>query len=130
MQASYQKIPGIVTTDFLPVPPIKFDNMGNTEDHPIHLHVYQFYIIGQGFGNFNPQSDTTKFNLVDPPQRNTINVPFGGWAAIRSLVDALSHRFSSHLGLGYEFLNWLRMVLENYSLLSSLRWTCLDAMHL
>ncbi|KAM7496401.1 hypothetical protein LguiA_020815 [Lonicera macranthoides] len=145
LQAYYQKIPGIFTTDFPPVPPIKFDYTGNvsralwqpnfgtklyklkfgsgvqivlqdtgivtTEDHPIHLHGYHFYIVGQGFGNFNPQSDTAKFNLVDPPQRNTIDVPVGGWAAIRFVADNpgvwLMHcHIDSHLtwGLAMSFL--------------------------
>lgn len=59
----------------------------STEDHPIHLHGYHFWVVGQGFGNFNPQTDTAKFNLVDPPIRNTIDVPVGGWAVIRFFAD-------------------------------------------
>ncbi|KAG6403563.1 hypothetical protein SASPL_135788 [Salvia splendens] len=58
-----------------------------TEDHPIHLHGYHFFVVGEGFGNFNPATDTSKFNLVDPPVRNTINVPDGGWAVIRFHAD-------------------------------------------
>ncbi|KAG9132035.1 hypothetical protein Leryth_017809, partial [Lithospermum erythrorhizon] len=30
---------------------------------------------------------TVKFNLVDPPVRNTINVPIGGWSVIRFIAD-------------------------------------------
>ncbi|KAH6830905.1 laccase 5 [Perilla frutescens var. hirtella] len=44
------------------------------ENHPIHLHGYDFYIVAEGFGNFNPSKDTAKFNLVDPPMRNTARV--------------------------------------------------------
>ncbi len=121
MQAYYQGVPGIFTTDFPPVPPIRFDYTGNvsrglwqpvpgtklyklkygsrvqivfqdtnivtTEDHPIHLHGYQFYVIGSGFGNFNPSTDTARFNFIDPPQRNTIGTPPGGWVAIRFVAD-------------------------------------------
>ncbi|WOG94608.1 hypothetical protein DCAR_0313904 [Daucus carota subsp. sativus] len=121
LQAYYQKIPGIYTTDFPAVPPVRFDYTGNvsralwqptfgtklyklkfgsavqivlqdtaifsTEDHPIHLHGYHFYVVGQGFGNFNPSRDTASFNLNDPPQRNTIDVPVGGWAVIRFVAD-------------------------------------------
>lgn len=121
LQAFYQKIPGIYTTDFPPVPPVQFDYTGNvnrglwqpvlgtklyklkfgsavqivlqdtaivtTENHPIHLHGYHFYIVGMGFGNFNPARDPARFNLFDPPQRNTINVPVGGWSAIRFVAD-------------------------------------------
>eukprot|EP00253_Pinus_taeda_P017829 PITA_17829 len=57
------------------------------ESHPIHLHGYDFYIVGAGFGNYNAQTDPYKFNLVDPPMRNTVNVPVNGWAAIRFVAD-------------------------------------------
>uniref|UniRef100_A0A803NU66 laccase n=1 Tax=Cannabis sativa TaxID=3483 RepID=A0A803NU66_CANSA len=57
------------------------------ENHPIHLHGYDFYIVAEGFGNFNPQTDTKKFNLVDPPMRNTVAVPSNGWAVIRFVAD-------------------------------------------
>lgn len=53
------------------------------EGHPIHLHGQNFYIVGEGFGTFNATTDTPKFNLVDPPSRNTVAVPSGGWAAVR-----------------------------------------------
>lgn len=52
------------------------------ENHPIHLHGYSFYLVGYGQGNFQP-SDSSSFNLVDPPYINTIGVPAGGWVAIR-----------------------------------------------
>ncbi|XP_038722665.1 laccase-12-like [Tripterygium wilfordii] len=57
------------------------------ENHPVHLHGYDFYILAEGFGNFNPKTDTSKFNLVDPPQRNTVAVPVNGWAVIRFVAD-------------------------------------------
>ncbi|KAJ3669055.1 hypothetical protein LUZ60_011005 [Juncus effusus] len=57
------------------------------ENHPIHIHGYDFYILAEGFGNFNPKKDTGKFNLVDPPMRNTVGVPVGGWAVIRFVAD-------------------------------------------
>ncbi|KAK8966373.1 Laccase-3 [Platanthera guangdongensis] len=58
-------------------------NIFTGENHPIHLHGYDFYVLAQGFGNFNPATDRAKFNLVDPPQRNTVGVPVKGWAVIR-----------------------------------------------
>ncbi|KAG8046875.1 hypothetical protein GUJ93_ZPchr0008g13232 [Zizania palustris] len=45
------------------------------ESHPIHIHGYDFHILAEGFGNFDPKQDTEKFNLVDPPQWNTVAVP-------------------------------------------------------
>ncbi|GLJ12752.1 hypothetical protein SUGI_0197130 [Cryptomeria japonica] len=57
------------------------------ESHPVHLHGFDFYVVGQGFGNYDPLTDPQHFNLVDPQQRNTIGVPSGGWAAIRFRAD-------------------------------------------
>ena len=57
------------------------------ESHPLHLHGYNFYVVGQGFGNFDPNNDPAKFNLVDPVERNTVGVPSGGWVAIRFQAD-------------------------------------------
>ncbi|GAB2282686.1 hypothetical protein Dimus_017224 [Dionaea muscipula] len=54
-----------------------------TENHPMHLHGFNFHVLAQGFGNYDPSTDPTKFNLVNPQIRNTIGVPVGGWAAIR-----------------------------------------------
>ena len=36
------------------------------ESHPIHLHGQNFYIVGSGFGTYNPSTDPANFNLVDP----------------------------------------------------------------
>ncbi|XP_010920538.1 laccase-4 isoform X1 [Elaeis guineensis] len=60
--------------------------LGN-ESHPLHLHGFNFFVVGQGFGNHDPEKDPAKFNLVDPVERNTVSVPPGGWVAIRFLAD-------------------------------------------
>ncbi|KAM0953515.1 putative laccase [Dioscorea sansibarensis] len=57
------------------------------ESHPLHLHGFNFFIVGQGFGNYNPNTDPSKFNLVDPVERNTARVPSGGWVVIRFRAD-------------------------------------------
>ncbi|KAJ9167496.1 hypothetical protein P3X46_022144 [Hevea brasiliensis] len=82
-----------------------------TEDHPMHLHGYHFAVVGMGFGNFNAATDTAKFNLIDPPLRNTIGTPPGGWVAIRFVADnpgiwLLHCHLDSHLnwGLAMSFL--------------------------
>ncbi|KAL5833064.1 hypothetical protein ACOSQ3_016738 [Xanthoceras sorbifolium] len=46
------------------------------ESHPLHLHGFNFFVVGQGFGNFDPNKDPAKFNLVDPVERNTVGVWF------------------------------------------------------
>lgn len=53
------------------------------ENHPMHLHGFDFYVVGEGFGNYDPLLHPLNFNLVDPPKRNTVGVPANGWAAIR-----------------------------------------------
>ncbi|TVU19688.1 hypothetical protein EJB05_35854, partial [Eragrostis curvula] len=57
------------------------------ESHPLHLHGFNFYVVGQGFGNFDPVNDPAKFNIVDPVERNTVGVHAGGWVAVRFRAD-------------------------------------------
>ena len=57
------------------------------ESHPLHLHRYDFFVVGQGFGNFDPKKDPANYNLVDPAGRNTVGVPSGGWVAFGFFAD-------------------------------------------
>ncbi|XP_058109588.1 laccase-17-like [Magnolia sinica] len=57
------------------------------ENHPLHLHGHNFFVVGRGLGNYNAKKDRSKFNLVDPVERNTVGVPPGGWVAIRFRAD-------------------------------------------
>ncbi|XP_031484709.1 laccase-17-like [Nymphaea colorata] len=57
------------------------------EAHPLHLHGFNFFVVGQGFGNYDPIKDPANFNLADPVERNTVSVPSGGWVAVRFLAD-------------------------------------------
>lgn len=59
----------------------------NKQNHPIHIHGHNFFIVGEGFGNYNVSKDPENYNLVDPPERNTVAVPTGGWAALRLKAD-------------------------------------------
>ncbi|KAL5722774.1 laccase [Ranunculus cassubicifolius] len=54
-----------------------------SESHPMHFHGFDFYILAQGFGNYDASKDSKKFNTANPQLRNTIAVPRGGWAVIR-----------------------------------------------
>lgn len=54
-----------------------------SQDHPMHLHGYAFYVVGYGKGNFDNVTDPESFNLIDPPELNTVSVPKQGWAALR-----------------------------------------------
>ncbi|CAI9113649.1 OLC1v1014288C1 [Oldenlandia corymbosa var. corymbosa] len=62
-------------------------NFLNPENHPIHIHGHNFFIVGRGFGNYDAEKDPLGYNLVDPPERNTVAVPVGGWAALRINAD-------------------------------------------
>ncbi|KAJ0024437.1 hypothetical protein Pint_07817 [Pistacia integerrima] len=62
-------------------------NLGAPESHPMHLHGFSFYLVGTGSGNFNNVTDPSTYNLVDPPELNTINLPKNGWAAIRFIAE-------------------------------------------
>ncbi|XP_052173772.1 laccase-7-like isoform X1 [Diospyros lotus] len=53
------------------------------ESHPMHMHGMDFYVLAQGFGNYDPVNDPKKFNLVNPQRRNTIAMPADGWVVIR-----------------------------------------------
>ncbi|KAM7531934.1 hypothetical protein LguiB_035344 [Lonicera macranthoides] len=120
LEAFFNNVGGIYTTDFPDQPPVIFDytNPNNSfnsallmtnkstsvkkvkynstveiifqntaligiENHPIHLHGFNFYVLAQGFGNYDPVNSPKTFNLVNPQERNTIGVPVGGWAVVR-----------------------------------------------
>jgi len=53
------------------------------ENHPMHLHGFNFYVVGRGLGNFNQSTAPATYNLIDPPYQNTVTVPKKGWAAVR-----------------------------------------------
>lgn len=58
-------------------------NVLASDNHPVHLHGYSFYVVGWGFGNFNPKEDPLRYNLVDPIEETTVGVPQNGWVALR-----------------------------------------------
>ncbi|KAL7610942.1 hypothetical protein Lser_V15G12433 [Lactuca serriola] len=66
---------------------IQDTNLLSVESHPFHLHGFNFFVVGTGIGNFDSSRDPAKYNLVDPPERNTVGVPTGGWTAIRFRAD-------------------------------------------
>ncbi|RVX13804.1 Laccase-2 [Vitis vinifera] len=83
------------------------------ESHPLHLHGFNFFVVGQGFGNFDSKKDPPKFNLVDPVERNTVGVPSGGWVAIRFLADNpgvwfMHCHFEVHMSWGLKMV-WMVM---------------------
>lgn len=77
-------------------------NLLSVESHPFHLHGYNFFVVGTGVGNFDPKKDPAKFNLVDPPERNTVGVPTGGWTAIRFRADNPGTLSSQGIGVQHD----------------------------
>ncbi|KAH9287772.1 hypothetical protein KI387_031889 [Taxus chinensis] len=80
-----------------------------TDSHPIHIHGYDFHVVGQGFGNYDPQTDPANFNLADPQIINTVAVPTAGWAAIRFRADNpgvwfVHCHFESHSANGFNMV--------------------------
>ncbi|KAF3598802.1 hypothetical protein F2Q69_00033104 [Brassica cretica] len=57
------------------------------ESHPMHLHGFNFYVLGYGFGNYDPIRDARKLNLVNPQMHNTVGVPPGGWVVLRFMAN-------------------------------------------
>jgi laccase len=55
--------------------------------NPMHLHGHDMFVLAQGRGNFDAARDAARFNLVDPPVRNTVLVPSLGWAVVRFVAD-------------------------------------------
>ena len=53
----------------------------------MHLHGYNFYLVGISLGNFNNETDPKNYNLKYPLYVDTIGVPKDGWAAIRLRAD-------------------------------------------
>ncbi|XP_074320745.1 L-ascorbate oxidase-like [Silene latifolia] len=75
-----------------------------SEIHPWHLHGHDFWVLGYGEGKFS-KGDEAKFNLKNPPLRNTAVIfPFG-WTALRFVADnpgawAFHCHIEPHLHMG------------------------------
>ncbi|KAJ9146045.1 hypothetical protein P3X46_028360 [Hevea brasiliensis] len=79
----------VIMLDFNETVEIVFQgtNLSAAENHPMHLHGFSFYLVGKNKGNFDNATDPLKYNLIDPPEVNTIGLPKNGWAAIRFYAD-------------------------------------------
>ncbi|RVW26219.1 Laccase-14 [Vitis vinifera] len=89
--AYYKGINGVYDTDFPNEPPYYFnftgDDLPDTLLTPERGLKSNFYVVGNGTGNFDNSTDPTRYNLVDPPEVNTVGVPKNGWVAIRFRAD-------------------------------------------
>lgn len=54
-----------------------------SDEHSMYIHGHKFYVLGEGYGNFNSTRDPETYNLVDPPYLSTASLPVKGWLTIR-----------------------------------------------
>ncbi|CAM0870912.1 unnamed protein product [Alopecurus aequalis] len=79
--------------------------VGASDSNPMHLHGHDMFVLAQGLGNYDAARDMKRYNLVDPPLRNTVFVPRLGWAAVRFVMDNpgvwfLHCHYGFHLSMG------------------------------
>lgn len=60
---------------------------GRAEFHSWHMHGRAFWVVGQGQGTFDPNTDAAAFNLENPVRRDTLSLLPYGWTAIRFEAD-------------------------------------------
>jgi FtsP/CotA-like multicopper oxidase with cupredoxin domain len=70
---------GIQTIDIL----IENFDDGN---HPMHLHGYKYFVLGQGKGYF-PRDTYGRLDTTNPLRRDTASVMAFGWLLIRVVFD-------------------------------------------
>ncbi|KQJ99779.1 laccase-20 [Brachypodium distachyon] len=76
-----------------------------SDSNPMHLHGHDFFVLAHGHGNYDARRDVKSYNLVDPPMKNTVQVPRLGWAAIRFVADNpgawfMHCHFEFHIAMG------------------------------
>jgi laccase len=97
-------------------------NVGAAENHPMHLHGYSFYVVGTGSGNFNSKTDPKSYNLIDPPEVNTVGVPKNGWVTIRFIADnpgTFSIHTTRKMVFSDQVINDNELKIVTYNLLSA-----------
>nr|CAB3477489.1 unnamed protein product [Digitaria exilis] len=63
------------------------------------------FLLAQGLGNYDAAKDVARYNLVNPPRKNTVHVPNLGWAAVRFVADNpgvwfMHCHYEFHLSMG------------------------------
>ncbi|KAL6606244.1 hypothetical protein ACP70R_041897 [Stipagrostis hirtigluma subsp. patula] len=76
-----------------------------SDSNPMHLHGHDMFVLAQGVGNYDAARDVARYNLVDPPLRNTVQVPRVGWVAVRFVADNpgvwyMHCHYGFHLSMG------------------------------
>lgn len=58
-----------------------------SEFHPWHSHGYSFWVVGSGFGPYNPDTDIANYNLENPILRDSASLLPLEWKAFRFIAD-------------------------------------------
>jgi Multicopper oxidase len=82
---------------------------GAAEFHPWHIHGHSFWVVGQGEGIFDVDTDVPTYNLDNPVLRDTVSLQPLGWVAVRFVADNpgawLFHcHIVAHHVMGMEFV--------------------------
>ncbi|CAI9106123.1 OLC1v1005193C2 [Oldenlandia corymbosa var. corymbosa] len=87
-----------------------------SEIHPWHLHGHDFWVLAYGDGKFTKE-DEKKFNLKNPPLRNTAVIFPYGWTALRFVANnpgvwAFHCHIEPHLhmGMGVVFAEGVHLI--------------------
>jgi laccase len=62
-------------------------NTQHNQDHPLHLHGFKYFYLGGGPGIYNPATDASKLNLINPPLLDSVNSPGMSWTYLRIVAD-------------------------------------------
>jgi FtsP/CotA-like multicopper oxidase with cupredoxin domain len=73
------------------------------QDHPMHLHGHDFWVLDAGYGNFDP-SMTNSLTLVNAPRRDVVMLPASGYVVIAIKTNNPGVRFRRSIS-NIEFIN-------------------------
>lgn len=99
-----------------------------SDEHSMYLHGHKFYVVGEGYGNFNSTTDPETYNVVDPPYLSSASLPVKGWLSIRFKANNPGTYlfYVHHFHLNWQMLNMVALRNLNFLLLLS---TGVWAMH-
>jgi Multicopper oxidase len=86
---------------------IVINNLDVDNDHPYHLHGYDFFIVARGQGKLDESAASSiRYNTHNPLRRDTLVVPRSSWAVLRITnanpgVWPLHCHIAWHLSLGF-----------------------------
>lgn len=72
------------------------------QDHPMHLHGHDFWVLGSGYGNFD-STQTNALQLVNAPRRDVAMMPASGYLVIAFKTNNPGVRYPLPFGLELSF---------------------------